>query len=278
MIKTQKKIKASHLVAYLLLLLGAFTMVIPFLWMLSTSLKEKSQLLVYPPQWIPNTIQWGNYSKAITSFPFFQYLWNNTKITVLIVFGTLLTSSLAGYAFARMRFRGRDTLFMIVLAVMMVPGQVTMVPVFLLVRDLGLIDSHGSLIIPSLVSSFGIFLMRQYFLTLPRDLEDAAYVDGCNPVRTFIQIFLPLAQPAMAALAVLTFMSVWNSFMWPLILISTKSKQMLTVGLLQFQNQYASDYHLMMAATLLSLLPIMMVYLFTQRYFIEGIAVSGIKG
>jgi multiple sugar transport system permease protein len=276
--KNGKKINAARLLSYLLLSAGALTMVLPFLWMVSTSLKTKRIVNMYPPQWIPNPAAWENYPKAIAAFPFFQYLWNNVKITGLIVLGTLLTSALAGYAFSRMRFRFRDALFMIVLAVMMIPGQVTMIPVFLLVRDLGMIDSHSALIIPSLASPFGIFILRQYFLTLPKDLEDAAYIDGCSPPRIFARIMLPLASPALAALTVLTFMGTWNSFIWPLLLISTKSKLMLAVGLLQFQNQYSSDYNLLMAATLLCLAPVMILYLFTQRYFVEGIALSGIKG
>jgi multiple sugar transport system permease protein len=276
--KNKKGFRLAHLLSYLLLSAGAATMVLPFVWMVSTSLKVKKSLTMYPPQWIPNPVMWENYPKAIASFPFFQYLWNNLKITGLIVLGTLLTSALAGYAFSRMRFRFRDALFMVILAVMMIPGQVTMIPVFILVRNLGMIDSHSALIIPSLVSPFGIFILRQYFLTLPRDLEDAAYIDGCTPPRIFAQIMLPLAAPALAALTVLTFMGVWNSFMWPLLLISTKAKQMLTVGLLQFQNQYGGEYNLMMAATLLCLAPVMILYMFTQRYFVEGIAISGIKG
>lgn len=233
---------------------------------------------MYPPQWIPHPAVWKNYPDAIASFPFFQYLWNNTKITGLIVLGTLITSALAGYAFTRMRFRFRDALFIVILAVMMIPGQVTMIPVFLLVRDLGMMDSHGALIIPSFVSPFGIFILRQYFLTLPKDLEDAAYIDGCAPPRIFAQIMVPLEGPAFVAVTVLTFMGVWNSFLWPLLLISAKSKQVIAVGLLQFQNQYGGECNLMMAATLLRLAPIMILYMFTRRYFVEGIAISGIKG
>jgi len=269
---------AGRLSCYLVLALGAVLMLMPFAWMLSTSLKTKSALVIYPPQWIPKPIMWENYERAISSFPFFQYLWNNVKISGLVVLGTLVTSSLAGYAFARMRFKGRDALFLVILAMMMIPSQVTMIPVFLLVRDLGMIDSHSSLIIPTLVSPLNIFIMRQYFLTLPRDLDDAAYVDGSMPLRTFSTIFLPLAAPPLAAISVLTFVGVWNSFIWPLILISDKSKHMMSVGLLIFQNQYITEYHLMMAATLLSLLPVFTVYLFTQRYFVEGIAISGLKG
>ena len=263
---------------YLTLIVGAGLMVMPFVWMFSTSLKTKAALLVYPPQWIPKPVMWENYITAISRFPFYLYLWNNVKVASLIVLGTITTSSLAGFAFARMRFRGRDALFLIILGMMMIPGQVTMIPVFLLVRDLGMIDSHSSLIIPSFVSPLFIFIMRQYFLTLPRDLEDAAYVDGSMPLRTFSTIFLPLVTPAIAAISVLSFVDTWNSFIWPLILISDKKKLMMSVGLLNFTNQYSSDNHLMMAATMLSVLPIFILYLFTQKYFVEGIAISGLKG
>lgn len=275
---TQRKMTMGRAAVYFVLLIGSVLMLVPFVWMLSTSLKAKSALLIYPPEWIPRPIMWENYKTAIKSFPFFQYLYNNIKICALIVLGTLVTSSLAGFAFARMRFRMRSALFLVILAMMMIPSQVTMIPVFLLVRDLGMINSHSALIIPSLVSPLNIFIMRQYFLTLPRDLEDAAYVDGCMPLVTFARIFLPLAAPAMAAISVLTFVGAWNSFIWPLILISDKSKQMMSVGLLNFKNQYSADHHLMMAATLLSICPVLALYLFTQRYFVEGIAVSGMKG
>ena len=276
--KRRKAIAPINALIYLLLSAGAFTMVLPFVWMLSTSLKSRRLINMYPPQWIPNPVAWDNYPRAIAAFPFFQYLLNNVKITTAIIAGILLTSSLAGYAFSRMRFPFRDALFIVILAAIMIPGQVTMIPVFLLVRDLGWIDSHASLIIPSLVSPLGIFIMRQYFLTIPRDLEDAAYIEGCSPLVVYAKIMLPLAAPALAALTVISFMGTWNSFMWPLILISTKSKQMLTVGLLQFMTQYNTEYNLLMAATLLSLAPIMIIYMFTQRYFVEGLALSGIKG
>ncbi len=272
-----KKI-VSHALIYLFLIIGAVSMILPFAWMISTSLKGTNNVMVYPPEWIPNPAVWSNYPKAIQDFPFFQYLFNNIKICALIVLGTVITSSMAGYAFARMRFPGRNVLFLVILAVIMIPGQITMIPVFLLVKDLGWMDNHVALIIPSIASPFGIFLIRQYMLTLPRDLEDAAYVDGCGVVRIFLKIILPLTKSALAALGVITLMGSWNSFIWPLLLISTKSKQMMTVGLLQFQSAYQTKYNLLMAATVLSILPLFLVYIFCQRYFIEGIAVSGIKG
>ncbi|NOU88701.1 ABC transporter permease subunit [Paenibacillus sp. LMG 31460] len=253
-------------------------MVVPFVWMLSTSLKDNSLIFSFPPKWIPDQIKWRNYQEAAASFPYYQYFWNTFYITALTIAGVLLTSALAGYAFARMQFPLRNQLFLVVLSIMMIPGQVIMIPIFLLVKDLGWMDSHLSLIVPSLVSPFGIFLMRQFYLSMPKELEDAASIDGCNPIRTFFSIFLPLSKPALATISVFTFMGTWNSFLWPLLLISTKSKQLLTVGLLQFQNMYATQYNLLMAATLLVLLPVFLVYMFAQRYFVEGIAVSGVKG
>lgn len=274
----KKKMTWGKFFIYAALILGSVMMLIPFLWMISTSLKNKSQTLAYPPIWIPRPTHFENYPEAISKFPFVQYFLNNVKIVGLITLGTVVTSTMAGYAFARMRFKGRDALFMVVLGMMMIPGQVTMIPVFLLVKDMGMINTHWSLIIPSIASSFNIFLMRQYFITLPRDLEDAAYVDGCKPLGVFFKIFLPLAGPPVSALCVLTVAGSWNSFMWPLVLISDKNKQMLSVGLLQFTGQYSSDTHLMMAAATLTLMPLMILYMFTQKYFIEGIAFSGVKG
>ncbi|GGD85453.1 carbohydrate ABC transporter permease [Paenibacillus nasutitermitis] len=276
--KASSKAQSAKLFAYAILSVCGVVMIVPFIWMISTSLKENHLVMSYPPVWIPNPIKWSNYIEALTAFPFFRYFWNTSYITVLTIVGVVFTSSLAGYAFARMNFAFRNASFMIVLSTMMIPGQVIMIPIFLLVRDLGWMDSHLSLIVPGIMSPFGIFLMRQFYLSIPKELEDAAYIDGCNPLRTFFSIFLPLSKPAIATLTVFTFMGTWNSFLWPLILISTKSKQMLTVGLLQFQNMYTTQFNLLMAATVLVLLPVFIVYMLAQRYFVEGIAATGIKG
>lgn len=271
-------VRADMLLVYVVLIAFGILMVVPFVWMLSTSLKDNSLIFSFPPKWIPDPIKWRNYQEAASSFPYYQYFWNTFYITALTIAGVLFTSALAGYAFARMQFPLRNQLFLVVLSIMMIPGQVIMIPIFLLVKDLGWMDSHLSLIVPSLVSPFGIFLMRQFYLSMPKELEDAASIDGCNPIRTFFSIFLPLSKPALATISVFTFIGTWNSFLWPLLLISTKSKQLLTVGLLQFQNMYATQYNLLMAATLLVLLPVFLVYMFAQRYFVEGIAGSGVKG
>ena len=272
------KKKNRNMLAYVILSIGSITMLIPFIWMISTSLKTKSQVFEYPPVWIPDPIQWTNYPEALKSFPFIQYTFNTAFVTACILIGTILVSVCAGYAFARMHFKFRDQLFLVILATMMVPGQVTMIPIFKLVKDFGWMDSYTALIIPSLCSGFSIFLMRQFFLTLPKELEDAAMVDGCSPLKTLFSVFIPLAKPAIATISVLTFMGSWNSFLWPLLLISTKSKQLITVGLLQFQGMYGTKYELLMAAAFLSLIPVFIVYFFAQDYFIEGIATTGVKG
>ena len=270
--------KKTNILTYFLLILGSISMLLPFLWMISSSLKSKTEVFQFPPKWIPEEFHWENYPRAVASFPFLQYTFNTAFVTIAVVIGTVIIALLAGYAFARVRFRYRDQLFLVVLAMMMVPGQVTMIPIFKLVKTLGWINSYNALIIPSLCSPFAIFLMRQFFLTLPRDLEDAAMVDGSSTLRTIFSIFVPLAKPAVATVSVLTFMSIWNSFLWPLLLITDKNKQLLTVGLLQFQGMYSTNYHLLMAATFLSLIPVFLVYLFAQDYFIEGIAATGVKG
>lgn len=263
---------------YILLALGGVTMLLPFVWMISTSLKTKTQVVAYPPVWVPDPVRWENYAEAVGSFPFIQYTLNTLFVTVAVLIGTVAISLCAGYAFARIHFKFRNQLFMVILATMMIPGQVTMILVFKLVKDLGWMNSYLALIIPSLCSGFSIFLMRQFFLSLPKELEAAAMVDGCGQLRTLWSIFVPLSKPAIATVSVLSFMGTWNSFLWPLLLISDKSKQMITVGLLQFQGAFSTSYELLMAAAFLSLLPIFLIYFFAQDYFIEGIATSGMKG
>ncbi len=277
--KRKKKISrfTDGIISYAVLILGAIIFLVPFLWMISTSLKTQTQIYAYPPTWIPNPVKWDNYPNAIADFPFWRYLANTALVSFAILLGTLFVTIPAGYAFARIKFRGSNFLFMLVLAVMMVPGQVTMIPIFQLMKSFGWMDSYYSLIIPSFCNSFSIFLMRQFFLTLPKSLEEAAMVDGCSPLRTLISIFIPLAKPAIATVSVLTLLNTWNSFLWPLILISTKEKQLITVGLMNFEGAYVTKYAYLMAAATLSMLPIFIIYLFAQDQFIEGIAGTGMK-
>lgn len=253
-------------------------MIVPFLWMVSTSLKPLEQVFVYLPQWIPRPIMWQNYVELLQRVPFGAYALNTVKIAVSITLGQLFTCSLAGYAFARLRFPGRDVLFLGYLATMMIPGQVTMIPLFIIMRELHWIDTHNALIVPGLTSAFGTFLMRQFFLTFPADLEDAAKLDGCNPFDIYWRILLPLSRPILATLGVATFMGVWNDFLWPLIMINTEGKRTLTLGLASLVGQYTTDWTYLMAGSVMMLLPILIVFFIAQKYFVQGIRLTGMKG
>ncbi len=275
--RKQEKI-IGKFIAYLLLSLGALAMIVPFIWMLSTSLKEPSQVFIYPPKWIPQALAFKNYLKTWTLVPFGRFFINSLLVAVWVTFGQLLTSSLAAYSFARLRFPGRDTLFIIFLGTMMVPFQVTMIPVYILMRELGWVDTYYALIIPNLFSAYGCFLLRQFFLTIPTELEDAAKIDGGSYLTIYSKIILPLAKPALATLGVFTFMASWNSFIWPLIVVNSIEMQTLPLGLASFQGLYTTDWTLLMAGTVIALIPVLIIFIFAQRFFIEGITLSGVKG
>lgn len=257
---------------------GALMVVVPVVWMLSTSLKPLAEVFTFPPTLFGSEILWENYLRIADRFPFDKLFLNSLKISVIIVTSQLFTSSLAGFTFARLRFRGRDALFALYLATMIVPFHVTLIPTFVLMRHFGWIDTHYSLIVPNLVSIFGTFLMRQFFLTIPRDLEDAAKIDGCSPFRVYWNIFLPLAKPAMATLGVFTFMWSWNDFMRPLVYINTIPKMTLPLGLAAMQGLYATDWPVLMAGITISMLPVLVVFIFAQEFFVRGITLSGLKG
>lgn len=264
---------------YVILIAFSFLMLAPFLWGISTSLKGRSEVFLYPPQWIPSPQRWLNYAEVWQMLPFGHYYWNSFYISALIVIGQLITSSMSGFVFARLRFPGRDQIFIAYLASMMVPGQVIMIPIFLIVKYLGWIDSHLSLIIPSIAGPFGTFMFRQFFLTVPEDLVDAAKIDGCNPWRIYWNIFLPLAKPALATLAVFTFMNTWNSFLWPLILLRTPNLFTVTLGLsaMQGMDQFRTAWQLVMAGAVTAMVPVLIIFLAAQRYFIEGMTLTGLK-
>lgn len=270
----------QRLLIHAVLLTGAFLMVVPFFWMLSTSLKTLDQVFAFPPQWIPNPIQLRNYVHAMTVSPFHIYIFNTAKIAILVTLGQLFTCSLAGYTFARLRFPGRNTLFLAYIATMMIPGQVTIIPVFILMKNLGLVDTHAAVIVPHLASPFGTFLFRQFFLTIPSELEDAAKIDGANYFGIYWRIFLPLSKPALATLGVFTFMANWNDFFWPLIMLQSVSNKTLTLGLMEFRNLMfgLAEWHYIMAGAMVALLPILVIFMLAQRLFVQGIAMSGIKG
>lgn len=265
-------------ISYLILLSGAWIMVLPFLWMLSSSLKNLEEVMEIPIRWIPETFRFHNYLEVFKVIPMARFLANSLFVSLTATVLTLFVSSLAAYAFARLPFKGRTTLFFMFLATLMVPHQVTMIPNFMVMKYLGWLNTYYALIIPSIFSAFGVFMMRQFFLTIPKELEEAARMDGCNRFRIYWNIMLPLAKPAFVTLGIFTFLNEWNSFLWPLICIDDINLQPVQVGLRTFMGEFGTDWHLMMAGALIAELPILIFYIFCQRYIIEGIATSGIKG
>lgn len=266
------------IVTYVLLSAASILMLLPFVWMLSTSLKTSSSVFVYPPEWIPNPVQWKNYSDVLRVMPFLRYVLNTAAVATSITFLHLAVSSLAAYAFARLRFPGRNRLFLAYLATLMVPGQVTLIPNFLIVKYLGWIDSYQALIIPQIFTAFGTFLLRQFFLTIPGELEDAARIDGASALSIYWRIVLPLSGPALATLGVFTFTAQWNNFLWPLIVTNDEQMRTLTVGLRALVGQFTVQYPLLMAGSVISVLPILVIFIVAQRFFVRGIALTGLAG
>jgi len=262
-----------HVVMYAL----AFITVAPFLWMLLTSFKELPEILRYPPTWIPSQFILDNFQGAFTAAPFGRYYLNSIFVAAAVTVGQLITCSMAAYVFARFTFPGRDILFYIFLGTMMIPGQVTMIPSFMVLYWLGWIDTYWALIVPGLASAFGTFLLRQFFLTIPRDLEDAASIDGCSRFGILWRIILPLSRPALATLAIFSFMGVFNDFLWALIVVSSDDLKTVQLGLAIFRDRYQTDWGQLMAASVAATLPILTVFFFAQRYFIQGITLSGLK-
>jgi multiple sugar transport system permease protein len=273
--KTKKLIGSVllHVVMYGLALIT----VAPFLWMVMTSFKDLPDILTYPPVWWPKHFILDNYVNAFSAAPFGRYYFNSIFIAVTVTIGQIITCSMAAYAFARLTFRGRDVLFYIFLGTMMIPGQVTMIPSFMMLYWLGWIDSYAALIVPGLASAFGTFLLRQFFLTIPRDLEDAASIDGCGRFGILWKIILPLSKPALATLAVFTFMGVFNDFLWALIVVSSEEMRTVQLGLAIFRDRYQTDWGQLMAASVTATLPILLVFFVAQKYFIRGITLSGLK-
>lgn len=274
----QQRRRMRKLIAFIVLSLGAASMVIPFLWMISTSLKTLREVFVFPPTFFGEKLVWENYLRIADRFPFGRFFLNSTKITIIVVMVQLFTSSLAGFSFARLKFPFRDSIFALYLATLMVPYHVTLVPVFVIMRNLGWVDSHYSLIVPNLVSAYGTFLMRQFFLTLPEELVDAGKIDGCTPFGVFWRIFMPLCKPALATLGVFIFMWTWNDFVRPLIFINSIPKMTIPLGLSAMQGLYSTDWPVLMAGTFISLLPVLAVFVAAQEYFVQGVTMSGIKG
>ena len=270
----------SDWLIYGLLLIGGALFLLPFVWMISTSLKEPGDVFIYPPKWIPDPPRWKNYSDVITEWPLIQYVWNTSWVTGMTILGSLISCSAAGYSFARLCWRGRDLLFIVSLATLMLPVQVTMIPTFSIFVFLGWIDTLLPLYVPAFFgNAFFIFLFRQFFRTLPTALEDASRIDGCGFLGTFWYVALPLARPAMITVTIFAFMGAWNDFMGPLIYVSSESKRTLALALSFYQNYFYSGVylHTLMAASTLVLIPCIVVFVLFQSYFIEGMVMSGMK-
>lgn len=265
---------------WIALLSGAILFSIPFLWTVSTALKTNEQVFAVPPQWIPNPPQWDNFRRAWTELPFPTFVLNTLIITVISVIGQVVSSSLVAYGFARFKFKGRTFLFYLMLSTMMLPAQVTMIPVFLLWRELRLIDTFAPLTIPAFFGggAFSIFLLRQFFLTIPRELDEAAMLDGANPLTIYWHVLLPLARPALITVTLLSFLAHWDDFMGPLIYLNSMEKYTVSIGLRMFQDMFGTQLELLMAASLIHIIPTILLFFFAQRHFIKGVAMTGLKG
>lgn len=270
-------IKLDHIALHIVLIIFGILSLVPFVWMVATSLKGPTEVFSPTPNLIPKAWRWENYTEAFEQVPFARFYFNSVLVTTLRVVGQLMFAAAAGFAFARLRFPGRNILFFAILSVMMVPGQVTLVPNYVLLRDLGWLDTYQGLIIPSLFSAFGTFLMRQFFMSLPQDLLDAAAIDGCNPLQSYVLVALPLARSVLVAFGVLVTLWSWNDFLWPLIITKSTDMQLLSVGIAYFQGQFVSNYAVMMAAATLSTIPMVILFVLAQRFLIEGITMSGLK-
>jgi multiple sugar transport system permease protein len=257
----------------------ALIMILPYIWMISTSFKINGEVFQYPIDWIPKTWHFENYKQVWTGpNPFYLFYWNSIKITGITVIGNLFTSAMAGYAFAKIRFKGRNFLFLLYLSTMMIPSQVLLLPRFILFDSMKLINTHYSLILPGLFTVFGTFLMRQFFSTLPNELLEAARVDGAGYWRTFWQISLPLIKPAIVTLLILSFTSHWNEYEGPLIYLRDKQLFTIPLGLTSYVEEFGTNYVLTMAASVSALLPLLIVVIVCQKWFVEGFASSGLKG
>lgn len=272
-------LRISTVVLHIVLIIGACIMALPFVWMVLSSLKDLSQVFVVPPKWIPDPIIWSNYKDSLTALPFGRAYFNSFYINMIVVISQLVTCSMAAYAFAKITFPFREPLFILFLATMMVPGQVTIIPLYLIMKNIGWLDTHLAIIVPSaLLNAFGVFLLRQFFRGIPKEMEEAAIVDGANRWTIYARIMLPLIKPALSALGIFTFLGMWNNFFNPLIFLSSTDKFTVPMMLNLYRGMYSTDWTLMMAGASIALIPVLIVYIIGQKYIIEGVTLSGIKG
>lgn len=275
--KSKKRWTASQIISRGIMVVVLLAIAFPFIWLLISSFKYEKDIISYPPRIFSDTYTLNNYVKVWTTIPLLDYIKNTVIFAGGVVITSVIFDSMAGYAFARMRFTGKSILFYFILLTMMIPFQVYMIPLFIQINKLGLLDTYAGLIIPRMTTAFGIFMMRSFFVTLPKDLEEAARVDGLNEFKIFWKIMLPLSKPAMLSLAIFTLMNSWNDLLYPLILTSSSKMRTLPAGLALFTGQNISFYGPVMAGTVISMLPLLVAYIFAQKYFIQSSAMSGMK-
>ena len=270
--------RVHHALIHLVLLLGVTIMFIPLFWTITTSLKTRGDIYLFPPEWIPNPVQWQNYREAVTTIPFVRYFLNTALITALSIVGKVTSVTLVAFAFSRLRWWGRDVLFLVMLSTLMLPPHVTLIPQFILFKQLGWIDTILPLVVPDFFGGpFLTFMVRQFFMSLPLELDDAARIDGCSSFGVYWRIILPQSAAAITAVVILVFNTTWNEFLHPLIYLQSQSKFTLALGLRLFQGEASTSWHLLMAASLLTMLPVLILFFFAQRYFIQGVTFTGIK-
>ena len=276
----KSKKKMSKGIIYIILFFISFVCLVPFYWMIRSSLMDMSQIFTMPPIWIPKPIKFSNYKEALTMLPFGRYFLNTLFVVVFTVLGTVITSSLCAYSFSRIEWKGRDTVFGILLTAMMIPFAVTLIPTFIGWQKLGVVNSYAPLIVPAWFGGgvFNVFLLRQFFRTIPKELDEAARIDGAGHFTIYSKIIMPLSKPSLIVVSLFSFMGSWNDFLGPLVYLNDGDKFTLSLGLMQFQGMYSAQWQYMMAAATVVLVPIVIIFFIGQKYFIEGISMSGMKG
>lgn len=273
-----QKLTGKLAAIYVTVILITIVMLLPFAWMLSASLKLSSEVFVFPIEWIPSNPQWHNYADIWTKIPLALFIYNTSKLTIIVTLLQLFTSSFAAYAFAKLDFPYKNALFLGYIATIAMPWQVYMVPQFLLMREFGLNNTHLALICLQAFTAFGVFLMRQFYMSIPTELCEAARIDGMNEYQIWAKIMLPLSKPALSTLTIFTFVTTWNDFLGPMIYLTKTELKTIQIGLRMFISQYSAEYGLIMAASVVALIPVLIVFLSLQRFFVEGVASSGLKG
>ena len=277
-LRPRRPIPWGKIFTILILGIGALLMIAPFMWIISSAFGKTTEVFVLPPRWFPQSISFENFEDVFDQVPYELFMFNSLKLAVIVTIGQLITCSMAAYAFARLHFPGRNFLFFLLLASLMIPGQITIVPLFILVRNMGLYNTHLALMLPAMISPVGVFLLRQYFVTLPVELEDAARVDGASTFTIYWRIILPLSGPVLMTLAILTFVGMWNSYFFPLIMINSPELQVITVGLTLLRGQYGAGALGPIAAALtMAIVPVLIVFLLLQKYIIKSIVSTGLK-